>query len=141
MRLTAKDHPESIRRFAHIRPVRGGAVCGARWTATEHACTREARHRGPHVAHGRLRRVMAVWDTGREATGSLLPVPSADSSPRAPVGRGRPVGLKAGGERGTLRGLGRTLLRMIVDIEELALLLMFLAFVYFALDWLKIILR
>jgi hypothetical protein len=50
------------------------------------------------------------------------------------------VGLRKSGES-SLTLAGRRLLHMVLDIEELALLVMFLAFVYFAIDWLKIIFR
>ena len=54
---------------------------------------------------------------------------------------GRPVGLRSGPVHGVLRTVLRRVVRAVVDIEELALLLMFLAFVYFGVGWLRIILQ
>ena len=65
---------------------------------------------------------------------------SGCTAARRPSSRARPVGLRAD-EPGLLRKAGRRLLRMVVEIEELALFLMFLAFVYFAVEWLAIIFR
>ena len=145
MKLTARDNPETIRRYAHLRRARWGrAVCGARGSDTGHTCGREAGHRGPHAAHAWFGRVVAVWESGRVQGGSggFSPVSSskAAAAARRPSSRARPVGLRAD-EPGLLRKAGRRLLRMVVEIEELALFLMFLAFVYFAVEWLAIIFR
>lgn len=54
---------------------------------------------------------------------------------------GRPVGLRSRPVHGVLRTVLRRVVRAVVDIEELALFLMFVAFVYFGVGWLKIILQ
>ena len=63
MRRTAKENPETIKRYGHIKPARGWktVVCSTKCPGTPHACTLPRSHRGPHVAHGTFKRVVAVW--------------------------------------------------------------------------------
>ena len=145
MRLSARDNPETIRRYQHLRRARWGArACGAGWPDGGRRCTREGAHRGPHAAHTRLGRVVAVWDDGapRPSSGNFAPLDPRADQPRkstVPATR-RPVGLRSA-SGSWLTAAGRRMLKMVLDIEELALFLMFIAFVYFAIDWLKIIFR
>ena len=149
MRLTARDNPETIRRYQHLRPAGWGrARCGARAVEVGHVCGRERDHRGPHAAHGAWRRVTAVWEAGsREgSSGTFSPVrhPTPRAASRRRPAATRPVGLRgaaAGASDGWLTRAAWRLLSMVLDIEELALFLMFVAFVYFAIDWLAIIFR
>lgn len=64
MKLTIHEDREQIRRYAHVRPAPrwGGPRCGARCPGTLRHCTLKKGHTGVHVAHGWLRRVVAVWD-------------------------------------------------------------------------------
>ena len=140
MRLIASEHGESIRRFAHLRRARsiGARSCAVRLAGTRHSCTREEFHRGPHVAHGAFRKVVAVWDTGG---GPATKIGSVRESKARQRPTRRPVGLRTSPTGGAVSRGARRILRMIMDIEELALLLMFVAFVYFGVGWLKIILQ
>ena len=145
MRLTRKDHPETIRRYQHLRKAGWGKPrCGARWPEEGRACARERDHRRPHAAYAGMGRVVAVWDAGGASESSgFTPLEVKSARPTASQGRrraARPVGLRDTSPN-WLASLGRRVLRMVLDIEELALFLMFLAFVYFAIDWLKIIFR
>ena len=65
MRLTREEHPEAIKRYGHIKRARGWRVrpCAAKCPGTTRTCTRGEGHRGPHVAHGAFRKVVAVWDS------------------------------------------------------------------------------
>ncbi len=80
MRLTIEKNQEAIRRFQHIRPAPSwkSARCAEKCPGTQRTCTREKGHRGPHAAHERFRRVVAVWDEGTEA---LPPVKTKARSP------------------------------------------------------------
>jgi hypothetical protein len=80
MRLTMEKNREAIRRFRHIRPAPfwTSARCAQKCPGTQRTCTREKGHRGPHVAHQRFRRVVAVWDAEAEA---LPPVKTKARSP------------------------------------------------------------
>lgn len=64
MKLTLKENPDAIRRYAHVKPapVMGARVCSVQCPGTNHACTLAVGHSGVHVAHGRFRKVVAVWD-------------------------------------------------------------------------------
>lgn len=88
MKLTIHDDREQIRRYDHVRPAPrwGGPRCGARCPGTLRHCTLKKGHTGVHVAHGWLRRVVAVWDE-RERTG--LPTKRSGAlAPRRTAGRG-----------------------------------------------------
>lgn len=130
-------------RYAHIRPAPFWRKrCGRAAPGSSRTCTRAPGHRGPHVAHSLLRRVVAVWE-------------AQDSRANPPAGRkrrgGKPVGLPSKGSRRPvgLRSKGSTsltgrmgVLAKFVDehVEEIALAVFFVAFVWFAIDWLMIIL-
>lgn len=64
MKFTLKDNPAALKRYAHIKPapVMGARVCSAQCPGTHHTCTLARGHSGVHVAHGRFRKVVAVWD-------------------------------------------------------------------------------
>ena len=104
MKLTARDNPETIKRYGHVRKARGWNVrrCARRCPDTPHKCTLHDGHRGPHVAHGLLGRVVAVWDRGtqepragehRAGTSSSRPVAVAPRARRSPFPSNRSVGL------------------------------------------------
>lgn len=122
----------ALKRYTHIKPAPAWkGRCGRTCPRTGRSCSREAGHRGPHVSHGLLRRVLAVW----EGTGSASTAP-----PRRPSGR-KPVGLRTKGSKGLLERLGSAARFLDAHAEEIALAVFFLAFVWFALDWLLIIMR
>lgn len=134
MRLTAREHPEAVRRYAHVRPAPPWRTrCPRICPGTSHACTLAKGHRGPHVSHAGRRRVVAVWDGAH-------PAAPPESRRRVSEVR-RPVGLRVrtpSDALTTLRSLGAALVSM---GEELALGAFFLAFVWFAIDWLLLIFR
>jgi hypothetical protein len=84
-----------------------------------------------------------VWEAGattpKSSFTALEPRKPRPARNRSRAGT-RPVGLRDRSD-GWLASAGRRVLAMVFDIEELALFLMFLAFVYFAIDWMKIIFR
>ena len=133
MRLTVKDDRETIKRFSHVRPARGWrtALCAAKCTGVVRSCTLAKDHRGPHVAHGLFKKVVAVWYSE----------PAVPTSVEAPgrIARARAQsGLRARTSPGALKSLWSYLAS---SGEEIALLLMFLLFAKFAVDWLLLILR
>lgn len=134
MRLTAGEHPEAVKRYRHVkRAAPWKTRCPSICSGTSHACTLEKGHRGPHVSHGARRRILAVWEGGGGAS-------SSGSKGRAPGPR-RPIGLRGrqpADALATLRSLGGTLASM---AEEIALGIFFLAFVWFAIEWLTLIFR
>ena len=87
---------------------------------------------------------MAVWDEGapRPSSGGFAPLEPRAGQPRksAVAATRRPVGVRSA-SGSWLAAASRRMLKMVLDIEELALFLMFIAFVYFAIDWLQIIFR
>lgn len=126
MRLTREEHPESLKRYRHIkRSGRGQKVCYQLCPGSARTCGRQKGHRGPHAAFGLFRRVLAVWDVG----GS-----EASAPPPAPVrARGRtPIGLRSQRPDSPF-DLAKTLVRSAFSSpEELAWFIFFLTFVGFA---------
>ena len=141
MRLTAEEHPEAIKRYAHVRPARGWRVraCGSRFDGTPLSCTRERGHRGPHVAHERFRRAVAVWDAKAPSDSSGLIRRSPSVDPARTRGGRSPIGLPDRSV-GLLQALRERLSRAMGSAEEIAFLIFFLAFVGFAVQWLLLIL-
>jgi hypothetical protein len=134
MRLTVETDPESIKRYRHVKPARGFGVrsCTAKFPGTARACTLPRRHRGPHVAHGRLGKILAVWDSGTEVTAARGSKPAAGST-RSVRENSKAVGLV-----GVLRGVAA---RVDLSMEGIALLVLFIALVGFVIDWLLMIIR
>jgi len=131
VRLTAEEHRETVKRFAHIRPAGkwGSARCGARLSGSRRVCTRELGHRGPHVSHGLRRNVLAVWDDGSPPP---KPVRKKVASSRV-AERG---GLRSGRALEALGAFVRRVTRNPMQFVEESLLLLFaLAMVGFVIDW------
>lgn len=127
MKLTVENDRESLRRYAHIAPARG-RKCGEPFPGKPRSCTLAPGHSGPHVAHGSFRRVLAAWDSGGVA----------QSSPEARRNRAEARtqgGLPTRRSAGILLRLGRGALRILSSPEELFLLILFVAFTGFAIDW------
>lgn len=135
VRLTVKDDPESIKRYAHVKPARGWGVkaCGARCPGTLHTCTLAGRHRGPHVSHGLFQRTLAVWDDGTEAR---IGRETLQRSAEARAGSG----LRTRAALGTVEAWMARAARLFASVEEVAMIVMFLAFVGFAVHWVLLIL-
>lgn len=136
MRLTAERDPETIKRYAHIKPARkwGSTPCSARCPGTSRSCTLAAGHRGPHVAHAAFGKVVAVWD--------------GDTDVRTSVGRLR-SSLEARAETGlrkekpttSLAALLRQMLPTSFSVEEAAFIALFLVIVGLAFYWLFLLFR
>ncbi len=134
MRLTAREHPAAVKRYAHVSPAPPWTRrCGRTCPGTSHGCTLGRGHRGPHVAHGSRRRVLAVWDVADGA------VPSAPREGRATARR--PIGLRERTPADLLTTVRRVGLTVASRWEEVALGTFFLAFTWFAIEWLRLIFR
>ena len=135
MRLTLEQDRETIKRYSHIKPARGWRtkLCSTMCRGTAHTCTLAKDHRGPHVAHGLFKKVIAVWDSGTEdrASGEVVSLASG--------GRGR-SGLLTSRKVGILQSLRDRVASTVSSVDELVFLLLFLAFVAFAIQWLLLIL-
>jgi hypothetical protein len=131
MRLTVEDNPETIRRYAHLRPVRSRA-CSAQCPGSRRTCTRGAGHRGPHASHGRLGRVVAVW--ADDATADVpRKVPATGRRARGRVRRARrPIGLRDPAPTGLLAGLRNVVTTVASSMEELVWLVFAVAFTVLA---------
>jgi len=146
MRLTVEEHPEAIRRYAHLKPARGfrALLCRAALAETGRSCTREAGHRGPHVAHGRFSRLLAVWESGGSSNAGASSGRRRTEAGRARartgvsrrrVGEKRPVGLRERDSPGLAgRGL-QILIRFLKSPDEVAFVFLFVLFVYWGIRW------
>jgi hypothetical protein len=128
MKLTVEHDSETIGRYGHVRPAPiWGGRCSARCPGSMRTCTLGRGHRGTHIAHGIFRKVLAVWDEDVEVR------PSGDTTTRAAGDRAR-TGLR---KRAlvSLEALRDRVARLFTSVEEVSLLILFLAFVWFAIDW------
>lgn len=126
MRLTVEQNPESIKRYGHVKPARGTSKCYVRCPGTTRTCSLEKGHRGPHVAHGLFRRVVAVWDVGADSTPVAAPKLHIRRRPR------RPIGTRSTSPVGFVEALRDLVRRAASSLEEIAWLTFFIAFVGFA---------
>jgi hypothetical protein len=143
MRLTVEDHREAIKRYSHVRPARGSkaGLCSTLCPGTRRTCTLGKGHRGPHVAHGLFKRVVAVWESETGARVSKESIKrAARAKSRSGVRTGRPIGLRTGRPVGILGALWERVLGTIGSVEQIAFLVFFLAFVGFAIHWFLLIL-
>jgi hypothetical protein len=127
VRLTREEHPESIKRYRHVKPALRAPRCYLRCPGTTHTCSLEKGHRGPHVAHGLFSRVVAVWDVGAEGAPRAAP---ARVSPKRP--RRKSIGTKSRSPSGFVEELVGIVRHAASSLEELAWLTFFIAFVAFA---------
>ena len=126
MKLTVEHHAESLRRYRHVKPGRRGSpLCRQLCPGTRYTCSQPRGHRGPHVAHGLLRKVVAVWDLGR-ASATPRRTDSSGSS------RERPIGLRSKRPDGLLEASRNVLQHVAGSFEEFVWLAFFVAFVAFA---------
>jgi len=129
MKFTIEDNPEAIRRYGHIRPATWGAArCVAGYPDGKHRCTLERGHRGPHVSHGRFRKVLAVWDAGVQ----VQPAGGKVKAEARPPSRIRPWD---GGFVAALAAFSRRLIKKAPPMEATLFLIFFLGMVVFVLDW------
>jgi hypothetical protein len=138
MRLTVEEHREAIKRYSHVRPARGSKsrLCSTLCPGTRRTCTLGKGHRGPHVAHGLFKKVVAVWESDTGAGVSKEPVGNAaHAKSRSGVGTRKPIGLRTGRPVGILEALRERVVGTVGSVEEIAFLIFFLAFVGFAIHW------
>lgn len=130
MRLTIEENPETIKRYSHIRPafVWGSVRCSAWCPGTSRNCTLEKDHKGPHVAHGFFRNVVAVWDERSKVRKSEV---SASRDLREVT----PRGLRGKGLLSALMAFRGRIVRRAPSIEEVVFLVFALGMVWFAIDW------
>ena len=131
MKLTIEENRETIKRYGHIKPAsRWGSVrCSAKCPGSSRTCTLEEGHRGPHVAHGKFNRVVAVWGEG-------VKVRKTEPKARRVAGSTPGNPFREGGIAAALGTFWNRLVRRLpFSIEEGFLLILALAMVGFALDW------
>lgn len=127
MKLTRETHPETLERYAHLRPAKG-RKCDTPFPGKPRSCTLAPGHSGPHVAHGALGRILAVWDTGAVAETS----PESRRNRAAARTQG---GLPSRRSGDLLAGAWARAMRILSSPEELFLFILFIAFTGFAVDW------
>ena len=130
MKLTVEENRDALRRYGHIRPAaRGSAPCSTRCPGTPRTCTLAAGHGGPHVSHGRFRKVLAVWDGPAR-------VRHTERTRKQAVGRAARRDLRRTGFLAALRAfVGRLARRPQYSMEEVLLLVFALAMTGFVIDW------
>lgn len=137
MRLTLEEHPQAVKRYAHVKPARGAAtkVCAATCPGTAYTCTRGKGHRGPHVAHASFRKVRAVWDSGAPSRAHSREA-ARISRERARSGQltKRPVGLPTTTPAGVLEALKSALASTLSSWDQVAFVVLFIVFVKLAID-------
>jgi hypothetical protein len=135
VRLTIEEDPETIKRYGHIKPGRAWGVgpCGVRCSGTTRDCTLQRGHRGPHVAHGRFQKVVAVWDSERGAR------KSPETTRKAVVPKVR-TEVWTGGPGKLFTPVWNLVVRVTSSVEEFALLILLVGFIVFAIDWLRLLL-
>ena len=136
LRLTVEANPEAVKRYRHIKPasVLSKRRCSTVWRGQRHRCTREKGHHGPHVAHSLFRKVVAVW----ESVGALEVVGEAAGRKSQVRTRndlkGRPVGLRKKSSGSVLKILEGLVRRATYHPDEIAFVLLFAVFVWFAIE-------
>jgi len=129
MKLTITDNRERIKRYGHVKPApRGSVRCLAKCPGTLHTCTLKRGHAGPHVAHGRFKKVVAVWE-GR------IDVPKLQKRAGRTAGARTRKGLRGGGLVPALKAFWGRLARRTPSLEEVFLLVLALSMAGFAIDW------
>jgi hypothetical protein len=137
MKLTIEKNPETVKRYQHVRPAPrwGSIVCSVQCPGTVRICTREQGHRGPHVAHAKFGKVVAVWDRNAQ-----VEIPG--HKPKDPRQTAVPVRRASASLKGGDGGLGvvfKSIWGRVTGgnftLEDGFLLLLALAMVGFAIDW------
>ena len=130
MKLTVEENRETIKRYGHIKPapIWGSVRCSARCLGPPRTCTLEEGHRGPHVAHGWFKKVLAVWDSGIKARRS-------EEKAKRAVGAVARSGSRNVGLVAALKAFWRRVIRRAPPMEEALLLILALSMAGFAIDW------
>ena len=131
MKLTIKDNRERIKRYSHIKPApRGSARCFTKCPGTLHTCTLQKGHSGPHVAHGRFNKVVAVWEEG------IKPHPVQKRARKA-LRVARQKGPRSGAIAATWAAFRSLIARRGLSVEEVFLLVLAISMAGFAIDGLQ----
>jgi hypothetical protein len=134
MKLTVEENRERIKRFGHIRPAPmwGSVRCSVRCPGSSRDCTREVGHSGPHVAHGRFNRVLAVWDGGIKGrrSGARKSVEKANRA----LGVATRKGMGGSGLLASVKGLWGRVRRGAPSMEGALLIVLGLGMVWFAIE-------
>ena len=130
MKLTIEDSPERLKRFSHIKPApkRRSVLCAVKCPGTLHTCTRERGHSGPHVAHGRFKRVVAAWESGVDLT-------KLDGRARRPVHPPARAPEQGGQARAVWMSFRKWAIRRWERLDELLLFILAMSMAGFAIDW------
>ena len=129
MKLTHDKNRERIKRYSHVKPApRGSVRCFAQCPGTLHTCTLKKGHSGPHVSHGRFKRVVAVWE-GR------VNVPKSPKRARTAVAPTTRKDLQSRGLVPALKAFWGRVSRRTPSLEEVFLLVLALSMAGFAIDW------
>jgi len=133
LRLTVEENRETIKRYAHVKPVPfwGTRRCSAQCPGSSRTCTLEKGHRGPHIAHGLFRRVLAVWELRDDPRVSRAIASRMKKKPARPAPR--PV-LPDGGPVALLKAFWDRIRVYIPPIEEILLIALGLMMFWFAID-------
>jgi hypothetical protein len=137
MKLTIEKNPETVKRYQHVRPAPrwGSIACSVQCPGTVRICTREQGHRGPHVAHAKFGKVVAVWDRTAQAE---IPAHRPKHSGRTTVSARRASTPVRGGDGGlgvVMKSIWGRVTGGNFTLEDGFLLLLALAMVGFAIDW------
>ncbi len=137
MKLTIEHDRATIRRYGHLRPAKGWGVrrCGARCPGSSRTCTLEAGHRGPHVAHGLFRRVVAVWDSGGAE------VAASTDRLRKTLASGTGASIRRGRPEGVLTALWHRVTNAARSLEELSWIVLFVVFLGWVFYWVHLLFR
>ena len=142
MKFTVEENREAIKRYRHIKPGNGRKtrLCSTTCPGTARTCSRTKGHRGPHVAFGFWRNVVAVWDSGTGAQASAESLSRISTSKEGRVQRTeRPVGLRTKTPVGLLESVKDFILGAFSSVEEIAFIILFIAFLKFSFDWIMLI--
>ena len=85
------------------------------------------------MSHGPFRRVAAVWDLGGGAV--------APSGSGARPTRGRPIGLRTRSSEPLLKRIAGWFRTMLGSLDEIAMIGVFVLFVFYGIQWLIMIFR
>jgi len=130
MKLTVEENRETIKRYNHIkRPVLWGSVrCSAWCPGTSRNCSLAQGHKGPHVAHGFFRNVVAVWD-------GKAKLRQSEVSASREVAEVTPEGHREKALWPALMAFRSRIVRRVPSMEEAIFLVFALGMVWFVIDW------
>jgi len=152
VRLTVEEHPQAIKRYAHLKRARrfGMRVCYAACPSSGRTCSRESGHRGPHASHGWFSQLLAVWDCASEhrarpsaprRRAEVRRGKATTGARHRELGRQRPTGLKNRDAPSLPGRVLHALLRFLKSPDEVAFVFLFVVFIYWGIQWMVMILQ